>query len=85
MPDKATAQRAAETRAIRHEVADAGDEKILRIVALLDRSSAPAGAQAILDPLRPRLAALRPSRPLRFERLLFMPFGSLVVPALAQA
>ena len=83
MPDKATAQRAAETRAIRHEVADAGDEKILRIVALLDRSSAPAGAQAILDPLRPRLAALRPSRPLRFERLLFMPFGSLVVPALA--
>ena len=82
MADNATAQRAAETHAIRHEVADAGDETILRIVALFDQSAAPAGAQAILDPLRPRLAALRPPRPLRFERLLFMPFGSLVVPVL---
>jgi len=82
MADNATIQRATETRAIRHQVADAGDEKILRIVALLDEKSAPAGAQAILDPLRPRLAALRPPRPLRFERLLFMPFGSLVVPVL---
>ena len=66
-------------RGIRHQVAEADDEKVRRIVALLDQQPAPAAVQAILEPLRPRLAILRPPRPLRFERLLFLPLDPLIV------
>jgi hypothetical protein len=58
----------------------ADDEKIRRILAVVDDLADPAVNQALLDPLRPRLAALRPVRPLRFARLLFIPFDPLTVP-----
>ncbi len=38
-------------------------------------------ADALIAPLRPRLAALRPPRPLRFARLLFYPLDPLIVSA----
>lgn len=67
-------------RDLRHELANAGDDKIRRIVAMTDQQALPRAAQALLDPLRPRLAVLRPLRPLRFARLLFMPLDPVIVP-----
>ena len=64
---------------MRLELAEAEDEKIRRIVALLDQQASP-NADAILSPLRPRLGALRLPRPLRFDRLLFLPCNPLIVP-----
>lgn len=66
-------------RNIACELSGADDDKIRRIVALMDRHNVPNEARAILDPLRPRLALLRPPRPLRFSRLLFLPFDPIVV------
>lgn len=71
------------THALRHALREADDQKIRRITAMLDDVADPAGKQAILDPLRDRLGALRPVRPLRFVRLLFTPFDSLIVPPTA--
>ena len=58
----------------------AADDKIMRIVSVLDDVADPSANQAILDPLRGRLAMLRPARPLRFSRLLFMPLDPIIVP-----
>ena len=68
-------------RIVRQELSSADDDKIRRVVALLDLPTVPAAANAILDPLRPRLAVLRPLRRLRFTRLLFMPLEPAIVPA----
>lgn len=68
-------------RGLRHALSDADDRKIRRVVALLDQAPVPADVQTILDPLRPRLAMLRPPRPLRFGRLLFTPLDPLIVHA----
>src|ERR1019366_3719591 len=38
-------------------------------------------ADQLIAPLRGRLARLRPPRPLRFARLLFLPLDPLIVPA----
>nr|WP_321984003.1 hypothetical protein [uncultured Lichenicoccus sp.] len=59
----------------------AADDKIMRIVSVLDDVADPSANQAFLDPLRGRLARLRPARPLRFNRLLFMPLDPIIVPA----
>ena len=71
----------AAVRSIRRELANAADEQVLRVVALLDQQAVPEAAHAVLDPVRPRLAQLNPPRPLRFARLLFLPLDPLVVPA----
>jgi hypothetical protein len=68
-------------RTLHTEMQTADDEKIRQIVGLLDGSPEHHALHAVLDPLRPRLAALRPTRPLRFTRLLFMPLEDLVIPA----
>ena len=70
-----------ELRALRDDIAGADDQKIRQIVHLLDQTSENQASQAVMDPLRPRLAALRPIRPLRFARLLFMPLDDLIVAA----
>jgi hypothetical protein len=67
--------------AVRHELLEADNRKLKRILALMDNVSDPAVNQALLDPLRPRLAILRPVRPLRFGRLLLTPLDPLIVPA----
>jgi hypothetical protein len=66
--------------ALRQDMRDADDRKIRQIVALLDGSPGNQVSQAVLDPLRPRLAALKPVRSLRFTRLLATPFDDLIVP-----
>ena len=59
----------------------AGDARILRAVAMVDALPDRGQADQIIAPLRSRLARLRPARPLRFARLLFLPLDPLIVPA----
>ncbi len=67
-------------KSVRHQLLDADDAKIGRVMALLDNTGDAATSEALLAPLRPRLAALKPARPLRFARLLFHPLDRLIVP-----
>jgi hypothetical protein len=71
----------ADVRALRHELGAADDEKIKRVAEILDQVADPRVNQAILDPLRARLASLNLVRPLRFSRLLFLPLDPLIVAA----
>ncbi|MBV8402269.1 MAG: helix-turn-helix transcriptional regulator [Acetobacteraceae bacterium] len=66
---------------LQRRVIRAQDAQIQRIVALVDALPARGDADRLLAPLRPRLAQLRPARPLRFCRLLFRPLDPLIVPA----
>ncbi len=68
------------TRALNQEIATAPDPHIVRIVAAVDAMTARGPADALIAPLRSRLATLRPPRPLRFCRLLFHPLDRLIVP-----
>jgi hypothetical protein len=68
-------------RELRPGILEADDQKIRRILAVVDGVSDPTVNQALLDPLRPRLALLKPVRPLRFARLLFIPLDPLTLPA----
>jgi hypothetical protein len=81
MSEKAPRLDRQDMRNLRHELLKANDRKIGQVVAMLDALGNPAQAQAMLDPLRPRVAALRPARPLRFVRMLFLPLNPLIVPA----
>jgi hypothetical protein len=73
--------RPSELRALRRSLLTADDQKILRVVTVVDEMADRGEADALVAPLRPRLSQLRPPRPLRFERLLFMPLDPLIVPA----
>jgi hypothetical protein len=66
-------------RGLHSDLRTATDEKIRQIVGLLDVASDHHEVHALLDPLRPRLAVMRPSRPLRFSRLLFIPLADLLI------
>jgi len=68
-------------RALRQELHGADDQKVTRITKVLDESDDPMMNELLLDPFRDRLAVLKPVRPLRFSRFLFMPFDPLIVPA----
>ena len=70
-----------EARALRRDLLDADDQKIRRVITVVEAAADPRINQILLDPLRPRLAMLRPARPLRFARLLFIPLDPLIVPA----
>jgi hypothetical protein len=65
---------------LNRELTGARDEQIARVVAMVDALPARGAADHLIAPLRPRLAKLRPARPLRFARLLFTPFDPIVVP-----
>ena len=66
-------------RALRHDLSVADDRKIKRVIAMLDDVADPKVNQALLDPLRVRLASLNLVRPLRFTRLLFLPLDPVIV------
>jgi hypothetical protein len=57
----------------------AEDAKLVRAVAVIDELAERGAADQLMDPLRPRLARLRPARPLRWARLLFTPLDELIV------
>jgi hypothetical protein len=73
-PDRAALRRL--TRGLEQ----AQDAKLMRAVAVIDDLIERGEADQLMDPLRPRLARLRPARPLRFARLLFMPLDTLIIP-----
>lgn len=65
---------------LRRGLSTAPDSQIARIVAIIDLLEERGVADDVIAPLRPRLAQLRPPRPLRFCRLLFRPLDPLIVP-----
>ncbi len=80
----ATMEKPTLRQAIRHaarDLSEAPDRHLLEVVAMVDAMPVRGEADLILEPLRPRLARLRPPRPLRFARLLFLPLDPLIVPA----
>lgn len=73
--------KASDIFAVRQKLADARDGQISRVVAMVDALPARGAADRLIAPLRPRLAQLRPDRPLQFGRLLFLPFDPVIVVA----
>jgi hypothetical protein len=69
-----------DARTIRRELEAVQAAKLLRVVAVIDAMGDRGTADALLIPLRARLARLRPPRLLRFERLLFQPLDPVIVP-----
>ncbi len=59
----------------------AADAQIIRIIAMVDAMPRRGAAEALIAPLRARLAQLRPARTLDFTRLLFTPLEPLLVHA----
>ena len=60
-------------------LSNASDENILRIMAMIDRLPDRSRLDALLNDIRPRLAQLRPPRPLTMMRLLFLPLSGALV------
>lgn len=70
---------AAPMREVVRELAIARDTQVAQVVALIDSMQERGTADALLAPLRARLRQLRPDRPLRFGRLLFLPLDPVIV------
>ncbi len=70
-----------DVRKLSRSLAAARNEQIMRAVAMVDSLAERGAADGVIAPLRPRLAELRPARPLRFTRLLFLPLDPVIVPA----
>ena len=65
---------------MRASLTQAGDAQVTRVVAVVDALPSRGAADALIAPLRPRLAQLRPKRPPNFTRLLFTPLNPVIVP-----
>ena len=65
---------------IQASLAQARDGQVARVVALVDAMPERGVADALIAPLRPRLAQLRVGRPLGFTRLLFTPLNPVIMP-----
>ena len=70
-----------EGRAMRRDLAGAGDGPLLRVVQLVESLEQRGEADALLAPLRDRLRHLRPARRGRLTRLLFQPCDPVIVAA----
>jgi len=81
MPAPSTRSANPAIREVSRGLAAARDEQILQVVAMVDAMPHRGPADQLIAPLRGRLARLRPPRPLRFARLLFLPLDPLIVPA----
>ncbi len=65
---------------VRNSLATARDEQLARVVAMVDAMPQRDAADALIAPLRQRLAQIRPSRPITFTRLMFLPADPIIVP-----
>lgn len=72
-----------EIRGVRRDLAEAGDEQLIRAVALVDAMPARGEADALVAPFRQRLKVLRPRRPVALARLIFRPVDPLIVAPMA--
>lgn len=61
---------------LKHMLLSAEDDKLLRILQVVERH---AGFVEVLGAVRPRLVKLRPPRPCTLERILVLPFEDLLV------
>jgi hypothetical protein len=68
-------------RDVHQEMHHVDDQQIIRITALVDEASDATINQFVLEPFRHRLAALKPVRPPRFSRFLFIPLDPVIVSA----
>lgn len=58
----------------------AADEQLVQVVALVDAMPVRGAADALIAPLRGRLAAIEPIRPVSITRLLFRPLDPVILP-----
>lgn len=65
---------------VQRKLRGAADEQLAQVVALVDAMPARGAADALIAPLRPRLAAIGPMRPLSITRLLFRPLNPVITP-----
>src|ERR1035438_9681196 len=70
-----------ELRDLRRGLAAVTDPQLVQVIALIDRMADRGAADALVEPLRARLGQIKPPRPLRFSRLLFLPLDPVIVPA----
>ncbi|MBN8910355.1 MAG: hypothetical protein J0H99_27995, partial [Rhodospirillales bacterium] len=70
-----------QTREVQRNLIGGRDEQIASVVAMVDGLADRSAADALIATLRPRLMQLRPPRPIRLARLLFLPLDPLIVPA----
>ncbi len=68
-------------RAISRTLMEAADERVLQVVRMIDAMAERGIADEMIAAVRPRLARLRPARPLTLDRLLFTIFDPIIVPA----
>ncbi|HUB10656.1 MAG TPA: hypothetical protein VMB34_01760 [Acetobacteraceae bacterium] len=73
----------AELAALHDTLARVDDEKIPRLLEIVDAVQRRGASDELIAPFRTRMAQLRPARPLRFTRLLFLPLNPLIVPSAA--
>jgi hypothetical protein len=65
--------------ALDRDMSTASDEQLLRVVGLIDTLDRRGAVDRLLDPVRDRLAMLRPPRPISLGRVLVLPFEDLLV------
>ena len=65
---------------IDRRLAQAADAQLAQVVALVDGMANRGAADALIQPLRGRLAELAPARPITLARLLFKPLDPVIVP-----
>ncbi len=70
-----------ELAALHRTLTGAEHSRIVRLLALADTLHHRGAVDDLIAPFRPHLAQLRPARPLRFVRLLFMPLDPVIVPS----
>ena len=63
------------------DMSSASDEQLLKVVGLIDTLDRRGPVDRLLEPVRDRLALLRPARPLTLGRVLILPFEDVLVPA----
>ena len=67
-------------RQLQRALLTTSDAQLARIVGVLDKLEGRGGTDALIAPMRGRLAGLTLARPLTFARLLFIPIDPLLVP-----
>lgn len=64
---------------VQRKLHHAADQQLAQVLALVDAMPARGAADALIAPLRPRLAAIEPIRPMSLTRLLFRPLDAVIM------
>ncbi len=64
---------------VQRKLHGAADEQLAQVLALVDAMPARGAADALIAPLRGRLASIAPARPLSITRLLFRPLDPVII------